>query len=1120
MKEMSLARALDCLLLFPPPGFQFSIPEIGIPQLSAYLKKQSVAVEAFDLNIIFMNEFIPRYRKLFSERVRTRIATDSENPLFRHTPQEAFVEFDYQKCFFNTHNFIQEENMRFLGELVSVTNDEYDIRKMAALVKIDDPLFDLFFQQHVLSLVQKAAVVGFSVLTPLQLGSALYFSRKIKERFPAVRIVMGGPWCICSRAELPNFRQVFDFVDFVVNGEGEVPLLRLIQALKKGARPEDLRAVKGLVYLSGRSLIDTGDGETVALNELPPVDFDHFISKHDVSRALPVLTTKGCYWNKCRFCHHVNDKTIMRQKSVDRIIDEIAGLQKKYSMRTFTFADSSTPLPLLLKVAEQIIARKIKVQWECLVRADHPVSPEQFLLLKRSGATFLAVGLETSKQETLDAMRKGVDLAALDRFLDCALTAGLRIDLFIMGYSFQEKKEYSETWEYVLFRREKISGIIPQYFALGRNTHIYSHRKDFTLRQPKENTYDTRSFSLPYVPEGGMHHDDFISLSVAFAEKFLEKRDNYEITERIVSSRGKKYLLVRPPTMQGEGMTDQYTEEPTGLLKIEGFLRDHGHHVSLIDCLEDCWEDNFKESYFFTRAPCGNFAHEKRKKKLFRRGIRLDEFLSRLDTIGEPDEIFITSQFTYEYDFIRELVTAIRKKFPVVNICVGGILASLCPALIRKLDVKVFVGVFYHADNYQVSYKLLPRFSGKQAVIKFSRGCVNTCTYCAVPFIEGRKTYFRPLELVMDEVRQKYEKYRIRTFVFWESNVFGVKNSYFDDFLQKIIDLKSDMEIEFPEGLQPDFISKGVAKKMLRAHVKQVCLAFEVSARSFPKVYLRPRGNDGFYAAVSNLKSAGWYDPSLRGLPLGKTKKWGVRMCLRDNQLAAFVLIGLPGQSRQEIINTIIELWKCAVAVKFNAFTPIPNTGVFKKYESELSSRSLKELHPSLWPCASPELTTDFLEKVFTYNYSSSFFEPKSKFLLKEFKSALAPYVRKVHLSDIPGDEKAVKSKGKGQCDFEVIDFRIRRDEISLSALKQLRRYLSLRRRYSVFLVYKPIPPCLLDFGESWYNYYVPRDCDYCLKIDCNTRGRKVAGMASCRSCRHLNVTCKACFFEEEGCVG
>ncbi|MFA6216558.1 MAG: radical SAM protein [Candidatus Omnitrophota bacterium] len=1111
---MDVAHTLDCLLLFPPPGFQFTIPELGLPQLSGFLKKNGVAAEAFDLNIVFMNEFLPRYKKLFSDRVSSRIASRGGHPLFRSIDKETFIELDFKRCFLNTYNFIQEESMRLLGELVSITNNEYDIRKMAVLLKQDDPLFDFFLQHHVFALAQKAAVVGFSVLTPLQLGSALYFSRKIKERFPATRIVIGGAWCICSRAELSNFKQIFDFVDFVVNGEGEVPLLSLINALKKGAPPQELRSIKGLVFLSGRSLIDTGDAEIVPLNDLPLGDFDHCISKHDVSRALPVSTTKGCYWHKCRFCHHINDKTIMRQKSVERIINEIESLQKRYSLKAFTFADSSTPVPLLLKVAEQIIKRKIKVQWDCLIRADYPITPAEFLLLKRSGATFMAVGLETSNQEFLNTLRKGIDLLALDRFLDSALEAGMKIDLFIMSYPFQEKREYIETWEYVLFRREKISGIIPQYFAFGRNTSIYSHQKGFRLRQPETNAYDTRSFSLPYSSEGGMLYDEFISLSIAYADKFNEKRDNYEITKRIVSSKNKKYLLIRPPTMQGEGMADLYSEEPAGLLKIGAFLKDRGHRISLIDCLADCWEDTLKESYFFKSVQCGNFAQEKRKKKLYRRGTPLVEFLKRLEAAGEPDEIFITSQFTYEYDFVRQIVTAAQKKFPGAVICVGGILASLCAPLVRKLGVEVFVGVFYHADNYQASFNLLANFSKKMAVIKFSRGCVNSCTYCAVPFIEGKKTYFRSLDLVMDEIRQKYEKYGVRTFTFWESNVFGAKNTYFDDFLQRLIDLKFKMEIEFPEGLQPDFISKGVARKLLRAHVKQVCLAFEVSARSFPKVYLRPRGNTGFYTAVSNLKSVGWYNPALRGMSLRKAEKRRPRMYLRDNQLSAFVLIGLPDQSRQEIINTIIELWKCAVAVKFNAFTPIPNTGVFRKYESEFSSRSLSELHPSVWPCASPELTTDFLEKVFTYNYTSSFFESKSKFLLKEFKSALAPYVRPVSFKDISADMHAIKARKKETCGFEVIDFKIRQEDIDLAALKQIRRYLSLRRRHGVFLVYKPIPKCLLDFGESWYTYYVPRDCDYCLKITCQKRGKNVPGRKFCRGCRHLNVTCKACFFE------
>ncbi len=73
-------------------------------------------------------------------------------------------------------------------------------------------------------------LVGFSICLS-QLTSSLYMIRQIRARHPSCRIVVGGSSCAgeLGYSLLANLPEI----DFVVSGEGELPLLELINRIKK-----------------------------------------------------------------------------------------------------------------------------------------------------------------------------------------------------------------------------------------------------------------------------------------------------------------------------------------------------------------------------------------------------------------------------------------------------------------------------------------------------------------------------------------------------------------------------------------------------------------------------------------------------------------------------------------------------------------------------------------------------------------------------------------------------------------------------------------------------------------------------------------------------------------------
>ena len=86
-----------------------------------------------------------------------------------------------------------------------------------------------------------------------------------------------------------------------------------------------------------------------------------------------------------------------------------------------------------------------------------------------------------------------------------------------------------------------------------------------------------------------------------------------------------------------------------------------------------------------------------------------------------PDEVKITSLFTYWSQFVWDSVAFYKKKFPNAKVTVGGIYASLMPEHCKKSGCdEVFVGINDEAEKYQPAYDLA---DVDYQIIHASRGC-------------------------------------------------------------------------------------------------------------------------------------------------------------------------------------------------------------------------------------------------------------------------------------------------------------------------------------------------------------------------------------------------------------
>ena len=110
-----------------------------------------------------------------------------------------------------------------------------------ALVRQTKDITDEAIQQinrHVIGLV------GFSVCL-CQLTSSLYAVRQIKKISPDIITLFGGS--TVSNPFCKEYIDVFTDIDIIVNGEGELPLLRLLEHFEKCGSIETAHTIDGVV---------------------------------------------------------------------------------------------------------------------------------------------------------------------------------------------------------------------------------------------------------------------------------------------------------------------------------------------------------------------------------------------------------------------------------------------------------------------------------------------------------------------------------------------------------------------------------------------------------------------------------------------------------------------------------------------------------------------------------------------------------------------------------------------------------------------------------------------------------------------------------------------------------
>ena len=321
---------------------------------------------------------------------------------------------------------------------------------------IDVKIFDSYYEgQSAKQLVThlfdyNPDLIGVTAMTH-EVSTAAKIISQVKKTL-ACKVVIGGPNCTA----LPERTlREFPFFDFGIYGEGEKPLLDLVEKIAN-KEEEQFSKIEGLVFRRGNGQICINrPSEFLTADELKALPFPAFHKYHGdnpltfsgKNNEYPIITSRGCPF-KCSFCMRVLGNKI-RRRTAQNVVQEIEYAISQYGAHTFNMVDelflsnTSHTRQLLQMIIDERLNRRIR--WRGLTRADF-VNQDLVSLAKESGCIQLDMGVESGNNEILKSTNKGITLEQIRKSVEIIKKAGIYlVTYYIIGHPGEKRDTIQDT---------------------------------------------------------------------------------------------------------------------------------------------------------------------------------------------------------------------------------------------------------------------------------------------------------------------------------------------------------------------------------------------------------------------------------------------------------------------------------------------------------------------------------------------------------------------------------------------------------------------------------------------------------------------------------------------------
>jgi len=417
-----------------------------------------------------------------------------------------------------------------------------------------------------------------------------------------------------------------------------------------------------------------------------------------------------------------------------------------------------------------------------------------------------------------------------------------------------------------------------------------------------------------------------------------------------------KILLIQPP-IQDFYQTAIRTQ-PIGLAYLAASLKSNGYEVEILDCQTEKRKTiplPPELSYLRDYYPSPNLSPFKLYTHYYHFGLEWKEIQEKVKNSG-ADIFGISSLFTpYQEEALK--VARIIKEWDKRKIVVfGGANVSPNPAKILQhpevdyvvigegeirfpllleeikkgitRQVKMIDGIGYR-KNGEIQINPIQSFIspldqlpyparellelGRYCIQKkpatmiiTSRGCPQGCSYCSTYLGMGKSFRARSPENIIGEIKECRKRYQIEVFDIEDDN-FTFDQQRAKHLLQLIIKTFGEKALEFSamNGISFASLDSELLNLLQKAGFRTLNLSLVSTKPSIQKKMARPSGLSEF------------------DFVLNAAEQYGLNV-------VAYAIFGMPGQTRKEMVDTLIYLMGKRVLIGPSIYYPTPGTSLFE----------------------------------------------------------------------------------------------------------------------------------------------------------------------------------------------
>ena len=291
------------------------------------------------------------------------------------------------------------------------------------------------------------------------IDDTLRLVKKLRETVAATVVLGGSHATSTARHLLENYA----FVDYVVIGEYEISLLRLMECLRDG---RSVDALRGIAYRDqrGKAVLNQRSEAIAPLDDLPiparhlfPAYFESNMAvyRDGFCQNVPsyhMHTSRGCPF-QCNFCDRIHvlfADNRQRFFSPARVVKEMLHVKAAGAREIYFDDDNFTSNKAhVMALCDEIVRAKVDLPWSAMCDAI-VLTPDLLKKMSDSGCIGIKFGLDSADTRVLNTIHKPLKLENMERVVETAKSLHLKTHAsVVLGLSGETQQTLHKTFAYV-----------------------------------------------------------------------------------------------------------------------------------------------------------------------------------------------------------------------------------------------------------------------------------------------------------------------------------------------------------------------------------------------------------------------------------------------------------------------------------------------------------------------------------------------------------------------------------------------------------------------------------------------------------------------------------------------